>query len=156
MCNAVFVNTDVIEARFTLGLPAQGRRAAGREAVAMLVDELPQVINTALYYQNFDSKHVWQHVHNVEDQDALRLWLQDRGWSLLSLTVHCYRAPASLARTVTLPNIGEVRGIVHGVTLIVGGGFHGKSTLLHAVERGVYNHVLLVMAASVWRRWKVW
>jgi predicted ABC-class ATPase len=28
-----------------------------------------------------------------------------------------------------------------GVTLIVGGGYHGKSTLLSAIERGVYDHI---------------
>ena len=27
------------------------------------------------------------------------------------------------------------------LTLIVGGGYHGKSTLLQAIERGVYNHI---------------
>lgn len=32
-------------------------------------------------------------------------------------------------------------GIPEGVTLIVGGGFHGKSTLLQALERGVYHHI---------------
>ncbi|MFW5994730.1 MAG: ABC-ATPase domain-containing protein [Spirochaetia bacterium] len=32
-------------------------------------------------------------------------------------------------------------GIPHGVTLIVGGGYHGKSTLLRAIERGVYPHI---------------
>ncbi|MBU1986734.1 MAG: ABC-ATPase domain-containing protein, partial [Proteobacteria bacterium] len=52
-------------------------------------------------------------------------------------------APESLACTLVLPNRGKVRGmgIPRGVTLIVGGGFHGKSTLLHALERGVYNHI---------------
>ncbi|HHI94240.1 MAG TPA: ATPase [Gammaproteobacteria bacterium] len=159
--NAVCVNADVIEARFTLGLPAQGRRAAGREAVAMLIDELPQVINAALYYQNLNSKRVWQHVYSVEDQHTLRRWLQDAGLvafvadgALLPRASGVddrpmpegalpFMAPEALAHTVTLPNAGEVRGlgIGHGVTLIVGGGFHGKSTLLHALERGVYNHI---------------
>jgi len=159
--NAVFVTSDVIEARFTLGLPAQGRRAAGREAVAMLIDELPKVIDASLYYQNLDSQQIRQHVHSVEDQDALRHWLQEAGLVAfiaddallprasgvddrpLRKDAHPFRAPESLAHTVTLPNAGEIRGlgIGHGVTLIVGGGFHGKSTLLHALERGVYNHI---------------
>ncbi len=159
--NAVFVSADVIEARLTLGLPAQGRRAAGREAVAMFMDELPEVINAALYHANLDSQQVRHHVHSVEDQDALRHWLQNAGLvafvadgALLPRTSGVddrplckdalpFKAPESLARTITLPNTGEVRGlgIGHGVTLIVGGGFHGKSTLLHALERGVYNHI---------------
>ena len=159
--NAILVNKDIIEARFTLGLPAQGRRAAGREAVAMLIDELPKVIDASLYYQNLDSQQIRQHVHSVEDQDALRHWLQEAGLVAfvadgallprasgvddrpLRKDALPFRAPESLARTVTLPNAGEVRGlgIDHGITLIVGGGFHGKSTLLHALERGVYNHI---------------
>lgn len=32
-------------------------------------------------------------------------------------------------------------GIPKGITLIVGGGYHGKSTLLQALERGVYDHI---------------
>lgn len=47
------------------------------------------------------------------------------------------------AREFTLPNCGRVTGmgVPIGITLIVGGGFHGKSTLLKALEVGVYNHV---------------
>jgi predicted ABC-class ATPase len=42
-----------------------------------------------------------------------------------------------------LPHGGRVRGmgVKEGVTLIVGGGYHGKSTLLSAIERGVYDHI---------------
>ena len=159
--NAVTVNTDFVETRFTVGLPAQGRRAAGREAIKMLLEELPKVVDAALYHDNLDAKRVRQHVESVEDQDALRHWLSDAGLvafiadgSLLPrasgvddrpLTKDAlkFETPESLARTVTLPNAGELRGlgIPHGITLIVGGGFHGKSTLLHALERGVYNHI---------------
>jgi predicted ABC-class ATPase len=44
---------------------------------------------------------------------------------------------------VRLPNVGAVRGMLlpKGISVIVGGGFHGKSTLLQALEVGVYNHV---------------
>ncbi len=52
-------------------------------------------------------------------------------------------SPESLAVTLQLPHRGCVRGmgIKKGVTVIAGGGFHGKSTLLKALERGVYNHI---------------
>ena len=159
--NAVSVNAEFVEARFTVGLPAQGRRAAGREAIKMLLEELPRVVDAALYHDNLDTKRVRQHVESVEDQNALRHWLEEAGLvafiadgSLLPrasgvddrpLTKDAlkFETPESLARTVTLPNAGELRGlgIPHGITLIVGGGFHGKSTLLHALERGVYNHI---------------
>lgn len=159
--NAVSVNAEFVEARLTVGLPAEGRRAAGRQAIAMLLDELPKVVDAALYHANLDAKRIRQHVESVEDQDALRRWLDEAGLvafiaddSLLPrasgvddrpLTRDALRfeTPESLARTVALPNAGELRGlgIPHGITLIVGGGFHGKSTLLHALERGVYNHI---------------
>lgn len=159
--NAVLVTPNIVEARLTLGLPAQGRRAAGREAVAMFFDELPKVVDAALYHSNLDAERVQQHVESVEDQDALRHWLKTErlvafvgdqsilprasGINDRPLTKHAlaFMAPDTLAHTVTLPNAGELRGlgIPHGITLIVGGGFHGKSTLLHALERGVYNHI---------------
>lgn len=54
-----------------------------------------------------------------------------------------FSSPASLAVEVALPHRGRVRGmgIKQGITLIAGGGFHGKSTLLQALEAGVYNKV---------------
>ena len=101
------------------------------------------------------------HARCAEDQAFLRQWLTSAklvafvadgavlprrsGIDDRPLTDHCVRfeAPDSLARHVTLPHRGQIRGmgIPEGITLIVGGGFHGKSTLLHALERGVYNHV---------------
>ncbi|MDT8384770.1 MAG: ABC-ATPase domain-containing protein [Gammaproteobacteria bacterium] len=159
--NAVAVNAEGVEARLTLGLPAQGRRAAGREAIAMLLEELPRVVKAALYHDSLDAERVRRHVQSIEDQDALRHWLASAGLvgfiadgSLLprasgvddrplSRDALRFAAPASLARSVELPNAGPLRGlgIPRGITLIVGGGFHGKSTLLHALERGVYNHI---------------
>jgi predicted ABC-class ATPase len=127
----------------------------------MLLEELPRVVESALFYANLDGQRVQQHVDSVEDQDALRQWLDEAG--LVAFVVDQallprasgvddrplaqgalpFVAPDALARRVTLPNTGEVRGlgIPHGITLIVGGGFHGKSTLLQALERGVYNHI---------------
>lgn len=159
--NAVLVTPNIVEARLTLGLPAQGRRAAGREAVAMFFDELPKVVDAALYHGNLDAERTQQHVESVEDQDALRRWLKSEGLVAfvadesilprasgiddrpLTSNALAFVAPDTLARTVPLPNAGELRGlgIPQGITLIVGGGFHGKSTLLHALERGVYNHI---------------
>ena len=42
-----------------------------------------------------------------------------------------------------LPHRGTITGmgIPCGITLIVGGGYHGKSTLLNALELGIYNHI---------------
>ncbi len=54
-----------------------------------------------------------------------------------------FESPESLCVEMTAPNQGKITGlgIRKGVTLIVGGGFHGKSTLLHAIEKSIYNHI---------------
>ena len=54
-----------------------------------------------------------------------------------------FSSPDSLRVSLNLPHKGTLSGmgIPQGVTLIVGGGYHGKSTLLQALEMGVYNHI---------------
>jgi predicted ABC-class ATPase len=159
--NAIIVTPDFIEARIVMGLPAEGRRADGKQASVMFMDELPKVIDAALRYQRHDAQKVQHHVDSVEDQDTLRLWLVEK--KLVAFVANdstlprasgvddrpmpkgalAFVSPESLTQTVTLPNAGEISGmgIPEGVTLIVGGGFHGKSTLLRALERGIYNHI---------------
>ena len=52
-------------------------------------------------------------------------------------------SPESLQIEIELPHKGKMigMGIPKGITVIVGGGYHGKSTLLKALEQGVYNHI---------------
>ena len=52
-------------------------------------------------------------------------------------------SPASMEVAMELPHKGRIKGmgIREGITLIVGGGYHGKSTLLKALELGVYDHI---------------
>ena len=54
-----------------------------------------------------------------------------------------FQSPASLRVELQCPHRGRITGmgIPRGITLIVGGGFHGKSTLLRAIELGIYNHI---------------
>lgn len=159
--NAIIVSSDAIEARLTVGLPADGRKVLAKDAGEMLFSELPKVVGCSLYYKNSDATALKAHVESVEDQEYLRSWLSEKGLSAfladdsllprksgiddrpLKDGVVGFRSPDSLALSVVLPNRGKIRGmgIPEGVTLIVGGGFHGKSTLLHAIERGVYNHI---------------
>lgn len=152
---------DYIEARLSIGLPAQGRRIAGREAARMLCDQLPQLALEMLRFSQHDSELIRQAVESNEDADALRDQLKQRG--LVSFIANgsilprqsgidqlpleqsqatTLQSPESLSITLDTPNRGAITGlgIKEGITLIVGGGFHGKSTLLNAVERGVYNH----------------
>jgi len=159
--NAVVLGDDHVEARITLGLPAAGRRVLAREAEVMLLHELPGVVAGGLLYPRLAAEAVEAHVLSVEDQAFLRDWLASQGLVAfvadgavlprrsgiddrpLESGALPFRAPDSRACVAPLPNADAVRGlgIPEGVTLIVGGGFHGKSTLLHALERGVYDHI---------------
>ena len=156
---ALRVTPQAVEARFTVGLPAAGRRILGHEAAALLLEDLPQVVAASLFYAAVDPAQAQAYAFAAEDAEALRAMLEPRGWvaflaegSLLPrrsgvddrplpdgvpLTV-----PPSLRAEVTLPHAGRVAGLAipQGVTLVVGGGFHGKSTLLRALEYGIYNH----------------
>jgi len=158
--SACQVGEEHVELRFFVGLPAAGRRILGREAEEMLVEGLPAIVEGALHFGNLDRKAVERHVQTGEDTDALRASLDGLGLVAfigdgsvlprrsgvddrpLSDAVP-FRSPERLRVSVELPNRGGVTGmgIPRGITLIVGGGFHGKSTLLRAVERGVYNHI---------------
>ncbi|MBN1827223.1 MAG: ABC-ATPase domain-containing protein [Candidatus Eisenbacteria bacterium] len=158
---AVIVGGDRVEARFVVGLPAAGRRVLGRQAEAMLLGDLPEIVDASLLYAALDAEAIDRAVRTNEDADHLRGALAERG--LIAFVADGavlprrsgvddrplvegavpFRSPESLRVSVGLPNAGAVTGmgIPRGVTLIVGGGFHGKSTLLHALERGVYNHL---------------
>ncbi len=162
--SAVLVNAAAIEIRFVVGLPAFGRRIAGLQAAEMLCNDLPAIVQ-ALLYPSLNAAALQQHVETAEDADALRAQLAERGLvafiangadlprrsgvderPLLTTQTELsipFQSPASLQVELDCPNGGRVMGmgIPMGVTLIVGGGYHGKSTVLQAVEHGVYNHV---------------
>ena len=150
-----------IEIRARMALPARGRSIQGHEASRIISRDLTREMAAALDLTGERAERLVAHVAALEDHRALSEVVRERGWvsfladgSLLprrsgvsdepmragAVTL---RAPDSLAATVELPHAGRVRGTVvgPGVTLVVGGGYHGKSTLLNAIERGVYPHV---------------
>jgi len=125
--------------------------------------ELPKIVRDTLYAKNLDLSAAEEHVLLAEDQEFIRNQLKERGLiafigegsilprrsgvSELPMTegkVVPFQTPPSLKITFDTPNHGPIEGmgIPEGVTLIVGGGYHGKSTLLRAIERGVYKHIL--------------
>lgn len=157
---SVFINDDWVEARFVVGLPAFGRRVAGRQAAEMLCEDLPEIVEQSLHYASLQADEVQRHGETAEDADWLRTQLQKQGLVAFIAdgavlprasgvddrplkTGIPFQSPESLRVEFTCPNRGKVTGmgIPAGVTLIVGGGYHGKSTLLRAIELGVYNHI---------------
>ena len=150
----------VLEIRARLALPAQGRSIQGREASRIVGRDLVRELEEATDLTGERGDRLVRHVATLEDHRALRAAVARNGWvSFLADGAVLPRrsgvsdepldggvplqAPDSMAATVELPHAGSVRGTVveAGVSVIVGGGYHGKSTLLSAIERGVYPHV---------------
>ncbi len=167
---ALVVTPEWVEVRLSLGLPAQGRTVLGRQAEAMLCREVPEMTARALKWRAVDQERARMFVDCVDNQESIRRQLDSLGLvafiadgSLLPRIsgasdrplsrerAQPFRAPASLRVSIPLlhPVFQDGRfvhsltgfGIPQGVTLIVGGGYHGKSTVLRALERGVYPHV---------------
>ncbi|XAW88023.1 ABC-ATPase domain-containing protein [Vibrio sp. CDRSL-10 TSBA] len=157
---AVLFNDQGIELRFRMNMPAEGRNILAKKALNILTFHLPKFIRRATLERELDKAALIQHCEVVEDQDALRAQLAEHnlvafvanGSILPRVAGNCdlpmkdavaFSAPSSLSITLDTPNQGPVTGlgIRKGITLIVGGGFHGKSTLLTALERAIYNHI---------------
>lgn len=158
---SVLINNQYVEARFRVGLPAQGRRILGRQAAVMLCKDIPKIVDLALLYDSLDNDEILQYVETAEDADYIRDQLLKN--NLVAFVANNsvlprrsgidfrpldnnpipFVSPPELAVEFNCPNRGLIRGmgIREGVTLIVGGGYHGKSTLLQSLELGVYNHI---------------
>ncbi|MGD1939277.1 MAG: ABC-ATPase domain-containing protein [Cyanophyceae cyanobacterium] len=150
-----------VEVRFTVGLPAFGRRIAGRQAESLLCDRLVQVVERSLLAASLNLKALKQHLDTAEDSHWLRSQLADKNLVAFVPNGAClprrsgsddrpaegdvvqFQSPPSLGVTFNCPHTGEIAGmgIPQGITLLVGGGYHGKSTLLQAMERGIYDHI---------------
>jgi len=160
--SSAFINDEELEVRFTLSLPAFGRKIAGNEAKAMFFEEIPAIVRTSLLHEQIDKPKLRAHYQTNEDADYVRNKLAEdnliafvRNQSVLprqsginpkpmnASEAIPFESPEPLTVELDLPNTGKVygMGVPQGITLIVGGGFHGKSTLLDALENGVYNNI---------------
>ena len=161
---SMVVEPGYVEARMAVGLPARGRSVDASAAKTMLLEELPEVVRGGLVPApegSVDAERARLHVATVEDADHLRgllPWLglvafvaegsvlpRESGASDRPLVEGAvpFRSPEEYRVEVELPNRDVVSGmgVPEGVTLVAGGGFHGKSTLLSALSWGVYDHV---------------
>lgn len=157
--SAMEINRDYVEARFYVGLPAKGRKIAGREAKRIFSRDVPQIVESSLFYGSLDHHKVRDHVEIMEDADYIRNNLRDgdlvafvANGSILPRKSGVderplpdglpFQSPSSLEVIFECPNRKiSGMGIPQGVTLIIGGGYHGKSTLLDALSMGIYDHV---------------
>lgn len=157
---SVIIDDEKIEARFYIGFPARGRSVLSKELEKILYNVIPSIVENTLIYNNIDKNKLINRVKLVEDQEEIRKNLKGRG--LVAFIANgamlpresgistkplkegkVFKSPKELEVEVVTKNNGTIKGmgIKKGITLIVGGGYHGKSTLLRALELGVYNHI---------------
>lgn len=160
--NSVVADENNIEVRFFIGVPARGRKIDSQTCCSMMFEQLPEIVRFSLYPENLDLESLENHINTMEDADYLRSRLDERNLTAFIADGAVlpresgtsdkplgpdeavpFKAPESLCVEMDLPHSGVIRGlgIPKGITLIVGGGFHGKSTLLKAIESGIYNHI---------------
>lgn len=156
---AVNIGKEKIEGRFLLGLPAKGRSIYADALAEILFDFLPKMVDAVFSYGSYAMAQLEENKRLAEDQTYIRNKLKELGLvafvadgSILPResgvsekplkSAVPFFSPESQRITLKLPHYGELSGmgIKKGITVIVGGGYHGKSTLLRAVELGVYNH----------------
>lgn len=157
---SIIINKDNIEARFYVGFPARGRSVLAKELEKILYNIVPSIVENTLVYKNIEKNKLINRVKLVEDQEYIRdnlkknnliafvangsILPRESGVSSKPLkAAKKFESPKSLEVEFNLPNRGSIKGmgIKEGVTLIVGGGYHGKSTILNSLELGVYNHI---------------
>lgn len=149
-----------ITLRFEAGFPASGRTIQAGELGKMLFTILPEGVRSSLFYERADREKLKRAVRLCENQQFIREKLEE-----LSLCAFVadgsilpresgvserpmkgavpFQSPETLRITLALPDGSKISGmgISKGITLFVGGGYHGKSTILQALQNGVYNHI---------------
>ena len=158
--SSVIFNNGSFEVRFYVGFPARGRSVLSKELEKILFNIIPSIVGSSLIYKNINSNALIKSVKLAEDQMYIRNELDKR--NLVAFVANDsilpresgisskpmkngrkFISPKELEVQFKTPNRGVIKGmgIPKGITLIVGGGYHGKSTLLKALELGVYNHI---------------
>ena len=149
-----------ITVQIEVGFPANGRTINAGELEKILFDFLPKCIEKTLYASVHRREQMEQVVHLAEDQQYIRKELKKKklvafvangailprksGVSMQPMKDAVpFQSSESMEVIMELPHYGSLKGmgVPRGITLIVGGGYHGKSTLLKALELGVYNHI---------------
>ena len=154
------ITSKGITARFFIGFPANGRTINAPELEKILFVYLPKCVEMSLYHRKVPERETEQVICLKEDQRVIREELKKRG--LIAFVANGsilprqsgnsdlpmkdavpFQSPKSMEITIQLRHRGSITGmgIRKGITLIAGGGYHGKSTLLEALEKGVYDHI---------------
>jgi predicted ABC-class ATPase len=159
--SAVVIDDETITVCLSVGLPAQGRRILAKEAGKIFFEIIPSIIKESVL--SIKELEFEKAIKLCDQQYAIRQFMENNGYvafiangSILPRESGVsdrpmrkekavpFQSPKELEIQIPIPHQNEPitgMGIRKGITLIVGGGYHGKSTLLKALERGVYNHI---------------
>ncbi|SHG20172.1 ABC-ATPase domain-containing protein [Ornithinibacillus halophilus] len=155
---AVQITSSQITICLSVGFPANGRRINGKEAIKLLAEVIPSIIENSIF--SISNDEIEKAVKLQDQQQAIRKEMADKNWvafiangSILPRESGVsnrtlkgaipFQSPPENEVSITIPHQQEPivgMAIPKGITLIVGGGYHGKSTFLEALERGVYTH----------------
>ncbi len=159
--SGIQIKNDTLTLTLFAGLPGEGRSVQAKKCIQLFTEILPPVWEECLLAESLDLKQVQKALETLEDYSALSQLLAQNHWASfvadgsllprasgisdlpLSHNGVIFHAPEDLSAEIHLPHCGKIRGmpIALGITLIVGGGFHGKSTLLKAIQDAVYPHI---------------
>lgn len=157
--NSLWIDNGVLRACLQVRLPGEGRKIQAEAAAEILTMVLPDLVSAGLYYNKKDEAALNAHYQVLDDRKAILAELALRNLAAfvpdgavlprasgiseepLAGAIP-FVSPAEMAVTLNI-NGKEVRGmgIPKGITVITGGAFHGKSTLLQALTRAVYPHI---------------
>ena len=157
--NSLWIDNGELRACLQVRLPGEGRKIQAEAAAEILTMVMPDLVSAGLYYNKADEPAMQEHYRVLAERKEILEQLDGHGLcafvpdgavlprasGLSEMPLENavpFNAPDGLA--VTLNACGrEIRGmgIPKGITVITGGAFHGKSTLLQALTRAVYPHV---------------
>lgn len=157
--NSLWIDNGELRACLQVRLPGEGRKIQAEEAAEILTMVLPDLVSAGLYCDKAAVPALQEYYRVLAERKAILAELDARGLcafvpdgAVLPRASGLSEAPLEGAvkfeapeeMAVTLSVCGrEIRGmgIPKGITVITGGAFHGKSTLLQALIRAVFPHV---------------
>lgn len=149
----------VVEAILSVELPGEKRRIDVESASELLTSTIPDLLMALYLNQDAERAEAKRHIESLEVREELLKILKEKGWvafvpngsilpresgssDLPKKGALPFESPAELLETVEVFG-KKISGmaIPRGITVIAGGAYHGKSTILSALEKSVEPHV---------------